>query len=76
LRGFFFRNAINLGVVLVEYPEAGVICHLDRLEVDDDEIRCPDTGGPASTRFPPFIRDILADGGIIAHFHRKDNCRQ
>jgi 3-isopropylmalate/(R)-2-methylmalate dehydratase small subunit len=69
----FFRNAINLGIALVECPDAGKISHLERLEMDGDAIRCPDSGGKFHIEpLPPFIREILVDGGIIAHLRRKD----
>lgn len=68
----FFRNAINLGIPLVECPEAVSIRHRERLEITGDQIRCPDTGGRYRINpLPAFIREILSDGGIVAHFRRK-----
>jgi 3-isopropylmalate dehydratase small subunit len=69
----FFRNAINLGIALVECPEAGNIHHLEQLAINGHSIRCRDTGGQYRINpLPPFIRGILTDGGIIAHLRKKD----
>lgn len=68
----FFRNAINLGLVLVECPEAGNIHHLEQLEIESESIRNLDTGRQYPIiPLPPFIIEILADGGIINHLRRK-----
>ena len=73
----FFRNAINLGIPLIECPEADKIDHLEMLEIDDDRIRCLKTGkGYDIIPLPLFIRSILADGGIIAHLQRKETDTQ
>ena len=68
----FFRNAINLGIVLIECPEADKISHLEMLEIDNDRLRSPKNGRKFGiTALPPFICGILADGGIIAYIRRK-----
>jgi 3-isopropylmalate/(R)-2-methylmalate dehydratase small subunit len=68
----FFRNAINLGIRLIECPEAGEIGHLEMLEIDNDRLRNSKNGREYKiVPLPPFICDILADGGIIAHLRRK-----
>jgi 3-isopropylmalate/(R)-2-methylmalate dehydratase small subunit len=68
----FFRNAINLGILLVECPEAGSIRHLEPLEIEDGRVRNLASGihypvQPLSS----VVRDILSDGGIVAHLRRK-----
>lgn len=64
----FFRNAINLGIDLIECPEAEKIGHLELLEIDNDRLRSPKNGREYEIiPLPPFICGILADGGIIAH---------
>ena len=69
----FFRNAINLGITLIECPEAGEIDHLDLLEIDNDRLRSPNKEKEYEMiPFPLFIRNILADGGIIGHLRRKE----
>jgi len=68
----FFRNAINLGIRLIECPEAGKIDPLELLEIDNDRLRSLKKGNEYGiTPLPPFICGIMADGGIIAHLQRK-----
>jgi 3-isopropylmalate/(R)-2-methylmalate dehydratase small subunit len=67
----FFRNAINLGIVLIECPKAGDIRHLECLEIEGDRVQSLDTGlRYAIVPLPGFIHEILADGGIVAHLRR------
>jgi 3-isopropylmalate/(R)-2-methylmalate dehydratase small subunit len=74
-RGFariFFRNAINLGIRLVECPEADKIGHLEIIEIDNGRLRTPKNGKEYEIiPLPSFICGILADGGIIAHLRQK-----
>lgn len=64
----FFRNAINLGLPLIECPEAGEIKPLEQLEIDDDQLRSLTTGRQFRiVPLPPFIRSFIASGGVVAH---------
>jgi methanogen homoaconitase small subunit len=62
----FFRNAINIGLPLIE---ADVPCSKgDEIEVDleSGEVRIGDSI-MSGTRLPQFLQEILQDGGLVAH---------
>ena len=65
----FFRNALNIGLPILECPEAARdIKAGQRLEVDlaEGRIRNLDTGREYAARpFPPFLRDLVARGGLV-----------
>lgn len=68
----FFRNSINLGIPLIECPQADEIPHLAPLEIKDDSLCNPVTGETYSiTPLPPFMKNFLESGGIVAHLRKK-----
>lgn len=68
----FYRNAINIGLAIVECPAAAdAISDGDRVEADLERgiIRDLTTGQEFHTEpFPPFIRQIIAAGGLVRAF--------
>ena len=66
----FYRNAINIGLAIVECPAAvDGISEGDRVEADlDGGVICNLTTGMEyrTAPFPPFIRKIIENGGLIA----------
>ena len=71
----FYRNAINIGLPIVESPEAaGEICAGDRLEVDLKrgvihnltQSRTYQFGG-----FPVFIQEMVDAGGLLSYLSQK-----
>ncbi|WP_410507574.1 homoaconitase small subunit [Methanosarcina hadiensis] len=63
----FFRNAINVGLPLME---ADVECgEGDEIEVDllKGEVRVPGKGAFKGNKLPDFLLDMLTDGGLVAH---------
>ncbi len=66
----FYRNAINTGLPIMEAPEAvDGIRDGDRVSVDADSGTIVDetTGVTyAAQPFPPFIKDIIEKGGLVA----------
>jgi len=66
----FYRNAINIGLAIVECPEAADdIKEGDSVEADLDNgiIRNLTTGREyRTTPFPEFIQEIIENGGLIA----------
>lgn len=66
----FYRNAINIGLAIVECPEAVEgISEGDRVEADLDNgiIRNLTTGKEYKTApFPAFVQKIIENGGLIA----------
>lgn len=65
----FYRNAINIGLAIVECPEAvDGIADGDRVEADlaAGVIRNATTGATFAVEpFPPFIRRIIERGGLV-----------
>ncbi len=66
----FYRNAINIGLAIVESPEAADgISEGDKVEADLDNgiIRNLTTGKEyAIAQFPEFIRKIIENDGLMA----------
>jgi 3-isopropylmalate/(R)-2-methylmalate dehydratase small subunit len=71
----FYRNSINLGLPVLECPEAvDGTQHGDEVEVDlaTGAIRNLTRGTTFRAKpFPPFILEILAAGGLIEYTRRK-----
>jgi len=67
----FFRNAFNTGLMIFESPEAAErIAEGDTLEVspEDGVIRDLTTGESfCVSPIPPFMQELLEDGGLIPH---------
>jgi 3-isopropylmalate/(R)-2-methylmalate dehydratase small subunit len=65
----FYRNAINTGLPIMEAPEAvDAIKNGDKVTVDADSgvITNETTGASfAAQPFPPFIKEIIEQGGLI-----------
>lgn len=66
----FFRNAINVGLPIIECPQAvDGIADGDRVSVDADTGRiCNETTGACweAAPFAPFIQEIIEAGGLVA----------
>ena len=66
----FYRNAINIGLPILECPEAvDGISQNDEVEVDFDTgvITNITTGATFKAQpFPPFIQNIIKKGGLLA----------
>jgi len=71
----FYRNAINTGLPIMEAPEAvDGISDGDEVEVDADAgvIVNKTTGATFRAQpFPPFVKDIIEQGGLIEAVKRK-----
>ena len=66
----FYRNAINIGLAILECPEASSkISDGDDVEVDfDTGVIINHTKGEEykAQPFPPFIQEIITKGGLLA----------
>jgi methanogen homoaconitase small subunit len=63
----FFRNAINVGLPLME---ADIECEEgDQIEVDllKGEVKVSGKGVFRGNKLPDFLLDMLTDGGLVAH---------
>ena len=71
----FYRNAINTGLPIMESPEAvDAISDGDTLSVDADTgtITNETTGTSWQAQpFPPFIKDIIEQGGLVESVKQK-----
>ena len=69
----FYRNAINIGLPILECPEAArEIRDGDDVEVDFDTGRITDhtTGKQYHAQpFPPFMQRLIAAGGLISYIN-------
>ncbi|MBR1690938.1 MAG: 3-isopropylmalate dehydratase small subunit [Oscillibacter sp.] len=72
----FYRNAINIGLAILECPEASrAISAGDTVSVDFDTGLITDETTGAHFRaepFPPFIKDMIARGGLMASLRAKE----
>lgn len=65
----FYRNAINIGLPIVECASAGDIEDGDILEVDFDQGKLCDLTKNTVYKinpFPPFLQNIILAGGLLA----------
>ena len=71
----FYRNAINIGLPIVESPEAArEICAGDQLEIDMDGGAIYNRTQDKSYRFggfPKFIQDMADAGGLLDYLSKK-----
>ena len=71
----FYRNAINIGLPIMECPEAAdAIAAGDEVSVNFDTGLITDqtTGKTFQAEpFPPFIQKIIADGGLMKSLTKK-----
>ncbi|MBI2853318.1 MAG: 3-isopropylmalate dehydratase small subunit [Chloroflexi bacterium] len=71
----FFRNAINIGLPLLECPEAAAGCSTgDIIEVDltSGEITNVTTGKKyRASPYPEFLLDIIKSGGLVSQTKKK-----
>lgn len=72
----FYRNAINIGLPILECPKAAKEINAgDTISVDFETgiIKNHTTGREYKTKpFPEFIQDIIDNGGLMAHISKKD----
>ena len=71
----FYRNAINIGLPIIECPEAAKdIADGDEVEVDFDSGRITNkTKGTQyqGQAFPPFMQKIIDCGGLVNYINQK-----
>ena len=73
----FYRNSINIGLPILECPEAvAAIAKGDTVscELSEGIIKNLSTGETFKAEpFPEFICEIIADGGLIRHLTKGEN---
>ncbi len=68
----FYRNAINVGLCLLECDTEGIMDR-DEIELDMDRWIAKDLTRNAKIQIkplPPFMSQMLKDGGLISHFRK------
>jgi 3-isopropylmalate/(R)-2-methylmalate dehydratase small subunit len=74
----FFRNAINIGLPIVECPGiAGKVKQGDRVTVDlsAGAVILPSGERLAVPPFPPFMEGIVREGGLMPYFLKQHGVR-
>ena len=76
----FFRNAINIGLPLLESEEAAANTENgDTLEIDLAKGRIKNLTGGAEFKaepYPDFMAELIADGGLIEHTKKRISRRR
>lgn len=71
----FYRNAINIGLPIIECPEAAKAIEAgDEVEVDfDSGVITDKTKGETykGQSFPPFMQSIISAGGLVNYINGK-----
>ncbi|MCF0146489.1 MAG: 3-isopropylmalate dehydratase small subunit [Eubacterium sp.] len=71
----FYRNAINIGLPIIECPEAArAVCDGDEIEVNfDTGVITNLTSGESfkGQAFPPFMQKIITAGGLVSYINEK-----
>ena len=74
----FYRNAINIGLAILECPEAAEAIENDHeveADLDAGVITDLSTGEKFKTSpFPPFIQNMITNGGLVASIQKGDFC--
>jgi 3-isopropylmalate/(R)-2-methylmalate dehydratase small subunit len=72
--GIFYRNALNLGLPVVVCAETASINESDKVRIDLAlGTVTNETSGRIlpSEPLPAFLREMLADGGLVPHLEKK-----
>jgi len=70
----FFRNAINIGLPIVELPATDEIKEGDTLNIDVDNGSLKDITSGKTYKiepFPPFMKNIIDKGGLVEYVKSK-----
>jgi len=68
----FYRNAFNLGIVLIE-TDTDNIADMDEIELDLDTGILKNRTKNSDVKFSPlpaFIKEVIRDGSIVKHFNK------
>jgi len=71
--GLFYRNAINLGLPVLECEDAGRVPAGAAVAVDLEQARIRIAGGETlrCAPIPPFLQDILRAGGLLNQLEQR-----
>jgi 3-isopropylmalate/(R)-2-methylmalate dehydratase small subunit len=71
--GLFFRNAFNVGLLLLTCPQAGRIGDGEAISLDARAARITRADGEvlACDPIPPFLLDMVQAGGLVSQLKRR-----
>lgn len=71
--GLFFRNAFNLGLLLLTCPQATRIAEAESIRIDlaGGCINCADGAVLACEPIPPFLLEMVAAGGLLPQLKQR-----
>jgi 3-isopropylmalate/(R)-2-methylmalate dehydratase small subunit len=70
----FYRNAINLGLAVIECPDAVRKLrtgHTIELDLEGGMLTTSTGDGFEFAPYPPFVLELIRDGGLIEHIARQ-----
>lgn len=75
--GLFFRNAFNLGLLLLPCPGCGAIAEGERIAFDARAGTVTRAGGQVlpTEPLPPFLLDMVEAGGLLPQLQRRFQAR-
>jgi len=71
--GLFFRNAFNLGLLLLTCPQAETLREGERIEIDaaTPAVIAPDGSRLACEPVPSFLMDMVRAGGLLNQLRQR-----
>ena len=71
--GLFFRNAFNLGLLLLTTPDADKLPEAERVELDLPSLTLTSAAGERllCEPIPLFLLEMVADGGLMNQLRKK-----
>ena len=75
--GLYFRNAFNLGLLLITCPQAGVLQEGEAVGLDFERRQLLRASGEALTfeAIPDFLLDMVAAGGLLQQLKQQRKTR-
>jgi len=72
----FYRNSINIGLPVIECKNISTTTTGDTISIDLETGKIQNQTNNQTlqgTKLPPFIMEILSDGGLIENLHKRMN---
>lgn len=71
--GLYFRNAFNLGLLLLTCPQADILAEGDQIVLDwqAPAVISPSGGTLACEPIPPFLMDMVRSGGLLNQLRKR-----
>ncbi len=75
----FYRNALNIGLPILECPAIAAVCEGDRLSVDFNSgiiTNLTQQTTYQAVPFPPFMQELIHAGGLIAYIQAQNGGKE